>query len=67
MIGSSSTYLHDLVESTHEFLKMLEEHTTKLKHVFVQRRRTARKPSTKKKKTKENPGIENSRRKNIDV
>jgi hypothetical protein len=46
---------------------MLEEHTTKLKHVFVQRRRTARKPSTKKKKTKENPGIENSRRKNIDV
>ena len=48
------------METTHEFLKMLEEHTTKLKHVFVQRRRNARKPTTKKKKkaTKENPGIE---------
>ncbi len=56
-VGSSSTYLHDLVESTHEFLKMLEEHTTKVKHVFVQRRRVARKPTTKKKKTKENPGM----------
>ncbi|CAF0814816.1 unnamed protein product [Adineta ricciae] len=44
----SSIYLHDLVESTHEFLKLLEEHTNKLKHVFVQRRRTARKPTTKK-------------------
>lgn len=48
------TYLQDLVETTHEFLKLLEEHTSKLKHVFVQRRRTARKP---KKKPKENPGI----------
>jgi hypothetical protein len=34
---------------------MLEEHTTKLKHVFVQRRRVARKPISKKKKN-ENPG-----------
>ena len=47
-----SVYLHDLVESTHEFLKLLEEHTKKLKHVFVQRRRAARKSSTKKKKNK---------------
>ncbi|CAF2742413.1 unnamed protein product [Rotaria sp. Silwood2] len=44
----SSVYLHDLIESTHEFLKMLEEHTSKIKHVFVQRRRTARKSATKK-------------------
>ena len=54
-----SGYLHDLVESTHEFLKLLEEHTTRLKHVFVQRRRAARKPSSKKKtkkKSKDNPG-----------
>jgi hypothetical protein len=29
---------------------MLEEHTSKLKHVFVQRRRAARKPTTKKNK-----------------
>ncbi len=57
MISSFSIYLHDLVESTHEFLKMLEEHTTKLKHVFVQRRRVARKPISKKKKN-ENPGRE---------
>jgi hypothetical protein len=34
---------------------MLEEHTTKLKHVFVQRRRVARKGTTKKKKA-ENSG-----------
>lgn len=46
-----SVYLHDLIETTHEFLKMLEEHTSKIKHVFVQRCRTARK-STKKKNTK---------------
>lgn len=54
-----STYLHDLVESTHEFLKLLEEHTKKLKRVFVQRRRVARKSSSKKKtkkKSKDNPG-----------
>ncbi|CAF3327336.1 unnamed protein product [Rotaria sp. Silwood1] len=44
----TNVYLHDLIESTHEFLKMLEEHTSKLKHVFVQRRRTARKSTTKK-------------------
>jgi hypothetical protein len=38
---------------------MLEEHTTKVKHVFVQRRRTARKATTKKntkKALKENQG-----------
>ncbi|CAF1342072.1 unnamed protein product [Adineta steineri] len=50
----TSAYLHDLVESTHEFLKLLEEHTTKLKHVFVQRCRTARKPVTKKNTKKKN-------------
>jgi hypothetical protein len=44
------------VESTHEFLKMLEEHTTKMKHVFVQRRRATRKATTTKKKKKENEG-----------
>jgi hypothetical protein len=46
----NSTYLHDLIETTHEFLKLLEEHTTKLKHVFVQRRRVTHKKPTKKKK-----------------
>ncbi|CAF1001865.1 unnamed protein product, partial [Rotaria sordida] len=50
----TNIYLHDLIESTHEFLKMLEEHTTKLKHVFVQRCRTARKSTTTKKKKNEN-------------
>lgn len=61
-----STYLHDLVETTHEFLKLLEEHTKKLKHVFVQRRRTARKSSSKKKtkkKGKDNPGWKDRQRK----
>jgi hypothetical protein len=53
-----STYLHALVETTHEFVKMLEEHTTKLRHVFVQRCRVARK-STTKKKTNENQSKEN--------
>jgi hypothetical protein len=59
LIDWFSAYLHDLVESTHEFVKMLEEHTTKVKHVFVQRRRTARKATTKKntkKALKENQG-----------
>ncbi|CAF2135393.1 unnamed protein product [Rotaria magnacalcarata] len=49
----TSAYLHDLIECTHEFLKMLEEHTTKLKHVFVQRRRVARKPGTRNNKKKQ--------------
>jgi hypothetical protein len=43
-------YLHDLVETTHEFLKLLEEHINKVKHVFVQRRRAARKSNKSKKK-----------------
>ena len=47
-----SSYLRDLIESTHEFLKLLEEHTSKLKHVFVQRRRAARKSGTTKKSRK---------------
>ena len=47
-----SGFLHDLIESTHEFLKLLEEHTSKLKHVFVQRRQAARKSTTSKKKKK---------------
>lgn len=41
-------------------MKLLEEHTSKLKHVFVQRRRAARKSGTKKKSRKnkkKNAGI----------
>jgi len=54
----TKAFLHDLIESTHEFLKLFEEHTAKLKHVFVQRRRAARKATKSKKKSKKKKEVE---------
>ncbi|CAF0726888.1 unnamed protein product [Didymodactylos carnosus] len=60
----SDTYLRNLIESTHEFLKLLEEHTTNGKHLFVQKRKRERKNKksvTKKSSTKTKTTVEMSR------
>jgi len=46
------TYLRDLVESTHLFMKMLEKHCTKHSHLVVQRKKKMRPRTRPKKKDK---------------